>query len=335
MRAATVGYVAAAGAPLLAVPSLAGGDAIDDTSVHFLLEMALLSPEEVEQLRQAEKRKLAREEKEKEEKKMREKERQELFARLTAEYLNSLSLSSSSTGKRRKKKKRKRRKLPKAPLPRCGRPCVHQQVPAVQVVHVREGAPASVHRQIGGHSCFACRDVYPQCVLCRPPPDICGVGFGSSPFLDTMHTFYELCLPSERGCVAMSCGGGFCSPDGAYDSVWDMVMPMTGKFFVFYFQYHEVVGCVCMLNYWFSSNVSICVDNYFFPVQVEGMGRSEQWEVFLFGDKTIMVDRDSSEVLPRGVSPPGIWGVGFGSSPYLATDYTIYELCLPFERGMK
>ena len=61
VRAATVGYVAAAGAPLLAVPSLAGGDAIDDTSVNFLLEMALLSPEEVEQLRRAERRKLARE----------------------------------------------------------------------------------------------------------------------------------------------------------------------------------------------------------------------------------------------------------------------------------
>ena len=61
VRAATVGYVAAAGAPLLAVPSLTGGDAIDDTSVHFLLEMALLSPAEVEQLRRAEKRKLARE----------------------------------------------------------------------------------------------------------------------------------------------------------------------------------------------------------------------------------------------------------------------------------
>ena len=80
---------------------------------------------------------------------------------------------------------------------------------------------------------------------------------------------------------------------------------------------------------------SICADNYFFPVQVEGKGRSEQWEVFLFGDKTIKVDRDSSEVLPRSVSPPGIWGVGFGSSPYLATDYTIYGLFLPSERGMK
>ena len=167
-----------------------------------------------------------------------------------------------------------------------------------------------------------------------PLPDIGGVGFGSSPNLDTKHTIYELFLPSKRGCVALSCGGGFCSFDGAYDSVWDRVQPMTGKYFVNYFQYQEFAGCVCMLNFWFSSNYTICADNYFFPVQVEGKGRSEQWEVFLFCDKTIKVDRDSSEVLPRSVSPPGIWGVGVGSSPYLATDYTIYELCLPSERGM-
>ena len=66
VQAATVGYVAAAGAPLLAVPSLGGGAAIDDTSAHFLLEMALLSPVKVEQLRRAERRKLAREREEKE-----------------------------------------------------------------------------------------------------------------------------------------------------------------------------------------------------------------------------------------------------------------------------
>ena len=46
------------------------------------------------------------------------------------------------------------------------------------------------------------------------------------------------------------------------------------------------------------------------------------------------MDRDSAEVLPRGVPPPGIGGVGFGSSPNLATDHTIYELCLPSERGL-
>ena len=46
---------------------------------------------------------------------------------------------------------------------------------------------------------------------------------------------------------------------------------MTGKYFVNYFQYQEVVGCVCMLNYCFSSNDTICADTYFFPVQVEGI----------------------------------------------------------------
>ena len=105
VRAATVGYVAAAGAPLLVVPSLGGGDAIDDTSVHFLLEMALLSPAEVEQLRRAEKRKLARE---KEEKELEEKERQKAevektIARLTAEFFRQHSQASSSAQRRKEK----------------------------------------------------------------------------------------------------------------------------------------------------------------------------------------------------------------------------------------
>ena len=43
--------------------------------------------------------------------------------------------------------------------------------------------------------------------------------------------------------VAMSCGGGFFTPDAAYDSVWDSVKPMTGNFFN-YFQYQGIVGCV-------------------------------------------------------------------------------------------
>ena len=67
--AATAGYVAAVCAPLLVVPALRGGDAIDDTSVHFLLEMALKTPEQVERLRTAERRKLAREREEGEQEK--------------------------------------------------------------------------------------------------------------------------------------------------------------------------------------------------------------------------------------------------------------------------
>ena len=37
---------------------------------------------------------------------------------------------------------------------------------------------------------------------------------------------------------------------------------MAGKYLFNFFQFQEVVGCVCMLNYWFSSNDGICPDNY-------------------------------------------------------------------------
>ena len=50
----------------------------------------------------------------------------------------------------------------------------------------------------------------------------------------------------------------------------------------------------------------------------------------LYNGDAIQVD----EVLHTGVPPPGIGGVGFGPSPNLATDHTIYELCPPSERDI-
>ena len=50
----------------------------------------------------------------------------------------------------------------------------------------------------------------------------------------------------------------------------------------------------------------------------------------LYNGDSIQVD----EVLPTGVPPPGIRGVGFGPSPNLPTDHIICELCPPSERGM-
>ena len=122
----------------------------------------------------------------------------------------------------------------------------------------------------------------------------------------------------------MSCGGGGFTPDGAYDSVWDSVRPMTGKFSINYFQYQVDVGCVCMLNDWISSNDVLAQTTTSFasstkrifgasacsttgsaatlkfgptittsPVQLKGKGRSEMWEVYLYGDKMIKVERDS------------------------------------------
>ena len=90
-------------------------------------------------------------------------------------------------------------------------------------------------------------------------------------------------------CVAMSCGGGSFTPDAAYDSVWDSVKPMTGNFFN-YFQYQEFVGCVCMLNFWFSSIDEICPDNYNYSrFMLKDKCRSEKWELYLYGDMTIKV----------------------------------------------
>ena len=69
------------------------------------------------------------------------------------------------------------------------------------------------------------------------------------------------CCESVR--VAMSSGGGF-TPGGVYDSLWNSVKPMTGNSSSC-FQFQEDVGCVGMLNYWFSSYDDICPDNYIFP----------------------------------------------------------------------
>ena len=195
-------------------------------------------------------------------------------------------------------------------------------------------------RQSGGHSCYACRDVYPQCklqktvvptgavlgqclrlalvvsasvrhpTLTRSIPStscVCLLSVALGMSMDLSGKYSGTCVSTApvveltvmsftvplvgciivatatvvttcssstgfpdsaapmccRGvCVAMSCGGGGFTPDGAYDSALDGVIPMTGKFFFNYFQFQEFVRCVCMLNFWFSSNDDICPDNY-------------------------------------------------------------------------
>ena len=110
----------------------------------------------------------------------------------------------------------------------------------------------------------------------------------------------------------MSCGGGF-TPGGAYDSVWDSVKQMAGKYFINYFQYQEFVGCVCMLNSWFSSNDDICTDNYNYSrFKLKDKCRSEKWEVYLYGDMTIMVERAQVQFLDS-VTCPLLLRQGMGS----------------------
>ena len=81
---------------------------------------------------------------------------------------------------------------------------------------------------------------------------------------------------SVNVCVAMSCCGGSFSPDGAYDSLWDSVKLMKGKYTINCFQYQEDVEYVCVLNDWISSNDEICADNYnYFRFKLKSNGRSE------------------------------------------------------------
>ena len=119
-----------------------------------------------------------------------------------------------------------------------------------------------------------------------------------------------------RGCLrAMSGGGGSLTPDGTYDSVWNCVWPMTGRYNIDYFQYQGDVGCVCMLNDWISSNDEICAVIYNYSrFKLKGKCRSEKWEVYLYVDKTIKVD---SRFKLKGTCRSEKWKVYlYGDKPY-------------------
>ena len=117
VRAATVGYVAAAGAPLLSVPLLAGGDGLGNTSVRWLLKVALKKKKEEEEERKVQERK---------ERVMRDIHRkihanEEVSEAEWAAWRAWHGIGSSSSGgqkrKRKKRRKRRKRKLPRSPRP--------------------------------------------------------------------------------------------------------------------------------------------------------------------------------------------------------------------------
>ena len=231
-------------APLLVVASLAGGDEEDVTTAKFLLRNALRELEEEENLE----------------------ERRKARAHLQA---------MTELVRRRKRKKRRKKKTPKSSSFRsssgvrlrrggqgsrsrsCARPCDHQrQVLAVHVVREIGGAPVPVHRQSGGHSCFMSMDL----------ADAVLSGKYSGNFVFTA----PVAEPTVMSFTVPLNGCTIVATDGAYDSVWDSVRPMIGKYIINYFQYQEDVGCVCMLNGWFSSNDDICPDNYNYSGADEG-----------------------------------------------------------------
>ena len=121
--------------PLFSAPMLAdtAAEAVDAITVHFLLKDALKHLKEGKKME--ERRWLAQ--------------------------VKAMTELSRQLPRKRKRKKRKKRKLPRAPLPRCGRPCaVQRQVPAVLRVLRASG---SVHRQSAGFPCCATETWCPQC----------------------------------------------------------------------------------------------------------------------------------------------------------------------------
>ena len=57
--------------------------------------------------------------------------------------------------------------------------------------------------------------------------------------------------------------------------LWDSVKLMKGKYTINCCQYHDVVGCVCMLKDWISSCCVFCADYHnYFQSKLKGRGRS-------------------------------------------------------------
>ena len=59
-------------------------------------------------------------------------------------------------------------------------------------------------------------------------------------------------------CVAESSGWSF-TPDGTFDTVWDCVLPMFGRYTIFYFQFQGDVKYVCMLNDWIAASTKFAL----------------------------------------------------------------------------
>ena len=207
MRAATVGYVAAAG-PLLVPPVLGGGDTLDDATVSFLLAQSLLERQELEEMVAAAKRReevrlLRKEAKAVREVLLQKERKMAMIDRLVdagspvpaddlAEWQvwhapDHTAPSFSSSGKRRKRKKRRKKMTPKSSSfrsssgvrpRRCGQGSRFRSSlfggcgVFVNMYDKFQQSPFYSGRCLlpflrlsGGHSCYACRDVYIQCTL--------------------------------------------------------------------------------------------------------------------------------------------------------------------------
>ena len=253
---------------------------------------------------------------------------------LQASRSQELDASKPSSGSsKRKKKKRKRRKLPKAPLPRSGAVLgqgrcagVAQRQGCGQIVQNTVLVP-QLHFIEGRLPPFVPQRQIPMVLpvqITIETPQLQSVRWSVPLLCRSCHARCRLTVAHGSDTAELrrcrSCSSSVFWTWSSTSLSWcrdSFPWSCSGRW------------CVCMLNGWFSSNDVICADNFiYFRFKLKGKGRREQWEVFLFGDKTIKVDRDSSEVLPRGMPPPRFFTLlGNGS-------HSIFELCLPSERGM-
>ena len=105
-----------------------------------------------------------------------------------------------------------------------------------------------------------------------------------------------LCGPFVlRGCLRRGIVWWWMFPGGAYDSVWDSVLPMTGIFL--YFQFQWTLGV--LHAEWLVPQQRRCLPRQLFSrFKLQDKCRCEKWEVFLYGVLAIKVDRDSVECCP-------------------------------------
>ena len=131
--------------------------------------------------------------------------------------------------------------------------------PSVALVCMDLADPVSSGKYIGTFV-FTAPVAEPTVVSFTVPLNGCPINATAT----VMASFSRRQIALLRGCLRRDVvwWWWFFPPGGAYDSIWDSVKPLAGKYLINYFQYHEFVGCTCMLNYWFSSFDEISLDNY-------------------------------------------------------------------------
>ena len=140
--------------------------------------------------------------------------------------------------------------------------------------------------RVHGSSCGTCRDVLHSPLTVSTIDATTTVVALYSASADCTGSAVSMC--SAGAYVAMSCDGGCFTPDGAYDSLW-VAMPM-------YESTPSIPSCTKRtLGVSACSMTGTAATTLFAPTtttsrfKLKDKCRSEKWEVYLYGDMTILV----------------------------------------------